>query len=117
MVFTSRRLTVTVRRYGVGQEFIQPHTPQQNGTIERLFRTIKEQCIRLTRFESLNEAKSVIGRCVSLYHHTNPCTHCLAASRPTNGLFGHCGLYFAVRNKLSAYTLSLLTRGRFTSHE
>ena len=49
-VFTSKRFTVTVRRYDVELEFIQPHTPQQNGTpqglpsvvIECLFRTMKE---------------------------------------------------------------------------
>ena len=72
LVFTSRRFTVTVRRYGVEQEFIQPHTPQQNGMIERLFRTMKEQCIWLTRFESLDEAKSVIGRWVDWYNHQRP---------------------------------------------
>lgn len=59
LVFTSKRFTVTVQRYGLQQEFIQPHTPQQNGMIERLFRTMKEQCIWLTRFESLDEARSV----------------------------------------------------------
>ena len=30
LVFTSKRFTVTVQRYGLQQEFIQPHTPQQN---------------------------------------------------------------------------------------
>jgi len=37
--------------------------------IERLFRTMKEQCIWLTRFESLDEAKSAIGRWVDWYNH------------------------------------------------
>ena len=72
LVFTSQRFTVTVQRYGLQQEFIQPHTPQQNGMIERLFRTMKEQCIWLTRFESLDEAKSAIGRWVDWYNHQRP---------------------------------------------
>jgi putative transposase len=80
LVFTSKRFTVTVRRYGVKQEFIQPHTPQQNGIpqgfpsvmIERLFRTMKEQCIWLRRFDSLDETKSVIGRGVDWYNHQRP---------------------------------------------
>jgi putative transposase len=72
LVFTSKRFTVTVRRYGVDQEFIQPHTPQQNGMIERLFRTIKEQCIWLNRFDSLDEAKSVIGRWIDWYNYQRP---------------------------------------------
>lgn len=72
LVFTSKRFTVTVQRYGLQQEFIQPHTPQQNGMIERLFRTMKEQCIWLTRFESLDEAKSAIGRWVDWYNHQRP---------------------------------------------
>ena len=44
------------------QQFVQPHTPQQNDMIERLLRTMKEQRIRVTLFESLDEAKSAIGR-------------------------------------------------------
>uniref|UniRef100_UPI001C631407 integrase core domain-containing protein n=1 Tax=Nitrosospira multiformis TaxID=1231 RepID=UPI001C631407 len=30
--------------YGLRQEFITPHCPQQNGMVERLIRTLKEQC-------------------------------------------------------------------------
>ena len=41
----SKRYTATVYRYGLKQEFIRPHAPQQNGMVERLIRTVKEQCI------------------------------------------------------------------------
>ncbi len=34
LVFTSRRYTRTVYRYGIKQEFIRPHSPQQNGMVE-----------------------------------------------------------------------------------
>lgn len=42
LVFTSRHFTALVHSYGPRQEFITPHCPQQNGTIERVIRTIKE---------------------------------------------------------------------------
>jgi putative transposase len=44
LVFTSRSYTALVRSYGLKQEFITPHCPQQNGMVERLIRTLKEQC-------------------------------------------------------------------------
>ena len=53
LVFTSCRYTRLVRRYGLRQEFITPHCPQQNGMVERLIRTLKEQCIHRHRFETL----------------------------------------------------------------
>ncbi len=34
LVFTSRRYTALVRSYGLKQEFITPHCPQQNGMVE-----------------------------------------------------------------------------------
>ena len=40
--------------------------------IERLFQTMKEQCIWLTRLESLDEAKSAIGRWVDWYNYQRP---------------------------------------------
>lgn len=47
-VFTSRHYTRLARSYGLKQEFITPHCPQQNGTVERVIRTLKEQCIHVT---------------------------------------------------------------------
>ena len=44
LVFTSRDYTKLVKRYGLEQEFITPHCPQQNGMMERVIRTLKEQC-------------------------------------------------------------------------
>jgi len=53
---TSRSYTALVRSYGLQQEFITPHTPQQNGLIERLIRTLKKQCVHRHRFETLQPA-------------------------------------------------------------
>ena len=38
LVFTSRNYTRLVRGYGLQQEFITPHCPQQNGMVERVIR-------------------------------------------------------------------------------
>src|SRR5690606_4050710 len=44
LVFTSLDYTRLVRNYGLRQEFITPHCPQQDGMVERVIRTLKEQC-------------------------------------------------------------------------
>jgi putative transposase len=72
LVFTSRHYTRLVRGYGLRQEFITPHCPQQNGMVERLIRTMKEQCIHRHRFETLQHAMRVIGDWVHFYNHRRP---------------------------------------------
>ena len=52
LVFTSRQYTRLVRSYGLQQKFITPHCPQQNGLVERVIRTLKEQCVHRHRFET-----------------------------------------------------------------
>ena len=61
LVFTSRRYTALVKSYGLRQEFITPHCPQQNGMVERVTRTLKEQYVHRHRFESLQHSSRVIG--------------------------------------------------------
>ncbi len=56
LVFTSRSYTRLVRGYGLLQEFITRHCPEQNGLVERVIRTIKEQCVNRQRFETLQHA-------------------------------------------------------------
>lgn len=40
LAFISRSCTALVRSYGLEQEFITPHCPQQNGMVEPLIRTL-----------------------------------------------------------------------------
>ena len=61
LVFTSRDYTRLVRSYGLKQEFITPHCPQQNGMAERVIQSLKEQCVHRHRFESLQHATRIIG--------------------------------------------------------
>ena len=71
-MFTSRNYTALVRSYGLRQEFITPHCPQQNGMIERVIRTLKEQCTHRQRFESIQHASRAIGDWIRFYNHQRP---------------------------------------------
>jgi putative transposase len=72
LVFTSRSFTALVRSYGLKQEFITPHCPQQNGMIERVIRTLKEQCVHRHRFETLQHASRVIADWIGFYNYRRP---------------------------------------------
>lgn len=72
LVFTSRHFTALVRSYGLKQEFITPHCPQQNGMVERVIRTLKEQCIHRHRFDSIQHAARVIGDWIGFYNNRRP---------------------------------------------
>lgn len=72
LVFTSRSYTTMVRGYGLSQEFITPHCPQQNGMVERIFRTLKEQCAHRHRYEGQQHASRGIGDWIQFYNHRQP---------------------------------------------
>ncbi|KFN46716.1 IS3 family transposase [Arenimonas composti] len=72
LVFTSRVYTRLVRSYGLKQEFITPHCPQQNGMVERLIRTLKEQCVHRHRFENQRHALRVVADWIQFYNHRRP---------------------------------------------
>lgn len=72
LVFTSRSYTALVRSYGLRQEFITPHSPEQNGMVERVIRTLKEQCAHRHRFETLQHASRVIGDWINFYNNRRP---------------------------------------------
>jgi putative transposase len=68
LVFSSKSFTKMIKDYNFEQEFITPYTPQQNGMIERFFRTIKEECIWHYNFKSLKEANNIISRWIAFYN-------------------------------------------------
>ena len=72
LVFTSRRFSRVVRSYGLRQEFITPQGPQQSGMVERVIRTLKEQCIHRHRFETQQHASRVIGDWIRFYNTQRP---------------------------------------------
>jgi len=68
LVFSSKSFTQTVKDYNFTQEFITPYTPEQNGMIERFFRTIKEECIWHYNFTSFKEASDSITQWIHFYN-------------------------------------------------
>lgn len=72
VVFTFCHSIPLVRSYGLKQKFITPHCPQQNGMVERVILTLKEQCIHHHRFESIQHAARVIGDRIGFYKNRRP---------------------------------------------
>jgi putative transposase len=72
LVFCSRHYTALVRSYGLQQEFITPYTPEQNGMVERVIRTLKEQCVHRHRFETLQHASRAIADWIQFYNTRRP---------------------------------------------
>lgn len=72
LVFGSKVFVKVVNRYGLDQEYITPYTPEQNGMIERFFKTLKEECVWAQRFEDRDHAFEVIGTWMDHYHSERP---------------------------------------------
>jgi putative transposase len=72
LAFQSRRFRGACRQYRLGQEFITPYTPEQNGIVERFFRSLKEECVWQHQFGSFAEARRVIGSWIRWYNQRRP---------------------------------------------
>ena len=72
LIFQSKRFRAACRDYRLRQEFITPYTPQQNGMIERFFRTLKEECAWQHNFVSFAEARREITRWIGWYNTGRP---------------------------------------------
>jgi len=72
LVFQSRRFREMCRDYGLPQEFVTPYTPEQNGMIERFFRSLKEECVWLRNFRSFEEARREIAGWIHWYNEGRP---------------------------------------------
>jgi putative transposase len=59
-IFQRRRFRQACRDYRRQQEFITPYTPEQNGMIERFFRSLKAECVWQHTFQTFEEARRVI---------------------------------------------------------
>ena len=72
LVFQSRRFRATCYNYKLSQEFITPYTPEQNGMIERFFRSLKEECAWQHNFRNFKEASRSISNWLNWYNHERP---------------------------------------------
>ena len=72
LIFQSRRFRAACRDYRLRQEFITPYTPEQNGLVERFFRSLKEECVWLHNFGSFTEARTAIAKWIEWYNAARP---------------------------------------------
>ncbi|MGA2639327.1 MAG: integrase core domain-containing protein [Spirochaetia bacterium] len=72
LIFQSRQFRAACRDYRLTQEFITPYTPEQNGIIERFFRSLKDECVWQHSFHSFAEAKAAIRQWIEWYNVGRP---------------------------------------------
>ncbi len=72
LIFGAESFRRVVRAAGMKQEYITPYTPEQNGMIERWFRTLKSECIWMKQYESVEEARWAISKFIEVYHRERP---------------------------------------------
>lgn len=72
LVFTRRRFREACQFYRLSQEFITRYTPEQNGLIERFFRSLKEECVWQHNFADFEEARKAIREWIGWYNERRP---------------------------------------------
>jgi putative transposase len=72
LVFQSKRFRTACRNYNLTQEYVTPYTPEQNGLIERFFRSLKEECVWQENFPDFPTAKEKITRWIDWYNTRRP---------------------------------------------
>lgn len=72
LVFASRLHRRLLASYGLRQEFIHPHTPEQNGVIEAYHKTFKRECVWQQRFVNLDHVIRVVGPWIDHYNNRRP---------------------------------------------
>ena len=53
---------------GLGNSPAFVHEPETNGVIERFFRTLKEECLWVHDFESVDQARKIVGEWIETYN-------------------------------------------------
>jgi putative transposase len=72
LIFQSRRFRAACRDYRLQQEFVTPYTPEQNGLVERFFRSLKEECAWQHNFADFASAKLAITNWIEWYNRGRP---------------------------------------------
>ena len=72
LVFQSRRFCRACRFYRLRQEYITPSPPEQNGLVERFFRSLKEECVWQHRFTGFEEAHRAVTDWLRWYNQERP---------------------------------------------
>lgn len=72
LIFQSRQFRAACRSYHLSQEFVTPYTPEQNGLVERFFRSLKEECTWQENFPDFQTAKATVTRWIQWYNEARP---------------------------------------------
>lgn len=72
LVFLSKTFRAACKQYGLSQEYITPYTPEQNGMIERFFRSLKEECVWLQLFDDFEQARKAVVEWMTWYNTERP---------------------------------------------
>jgi len=72
LVFGSKRFHETITKYKLTREYITPYTPEQNGMIERFFRSFKEECAWQKAFTDFDDAYKRIADWMDHYNTGRP---------------------------------------------
>jgi putative transposase len=72
LIFQSTRFRAACREYRLAQEHITPYAPEQNGLVERWFRSLKEECVWLNRFADVAAAQRAIAAWIAWYNAERP---------------------------------------------
>jgi putative transposase len=70
--FTSRVLDEWCYQRGVKLDFIRPGKPTENGFIESFNGRMRDECLNVTEFVSLDYARAVLNRWREDYNHHRP---------------------------------------------
>jgi len=72
LIFQSRKFRAACRDYRLNQEFVTPYTPEQNGLIERFFRSLKEECVWQHVFRDFEDARRAVLKWIEWYNTGRP---------------------------------------------
>jgi putative transposase len=61
-----------IRRLGISHTRTMVNTPKGNSVVERLFRSLKEECVWQNQFKNFEEAKFAVDRWAKFYNQERP---------------------------------------------
>ena len=72
--FTAETLRRWLKELGVKTAFIEiePSSPWENGYNERFNRSLRDECLNLESFSTLNEARVIVAQWLKEYNHIRP---------------------------------------------
>lgn len=70
--FTADILQEWLKQLAVKTAYIEPGSPWENGYNERFNGSLRDECLNLEYFQTLKEARVIIGQWVDEYNHIRP---------------------------------------------